>query len=73
MSKEILRCDKEADGKIYTQITMGDYSYRAFGILIADIILHVSNAYNVSKEDVFEWVKRELEHPTTEIKQIVDQ
>ena len=73
MSQEILRCDKEDDGKIYTHLTIDTYSYRAFGILIADIIRHTAHAYNVGVDNVIEWVNRELNHPTTDIKQIYNQ
>lgn len=72
MSQEILWCDKEDDGQIYTHLTLGVYSYRAYGILIADIIRHVAIAYNVRPEDVLDWVNRELVYPTTSIKRVCE-
>ena len=45
-----------------------DGNYRQFGIVIADIIRHVANAYDVDEADVLEWVHREMDSPTTEIK-----
>jgi len=72
MSQEILRCDKEDDGKIHTHITLLDgYNYHHYGLLIADIIHHTSVAFDVPVDDVCEWVNKELNHPTTDITQVV--
>ena len=74
MIGEILRVDKEDDGKLYTHINLEHgYSYQALGLLIADIIRHVGIAFSVPADDVHEWVKKELASPTTDIKEIMVQ
>ena len=45
-----------------------DSTHRSFGLVIADIIRHVANAYAVDAADVLEWVHREMDSPTTDIK-----
>ena len=67
---EILRVDKEEDDRIYTYLSLGDYNYHHFGLLVADIIRHISKAYEVTVDDVLTWVHKELASPTTEIKRI---
>jgi hypothetical protein len=48
-----------------------DSTYRSFGLVIADIIRHVANAYAVDEADVLEWVHREMDNPTTDIKRLL--
>jgi hypothetical protein len=45
-----------------------DGSHEKFGLVIADVIRHVANAYGVDEADVLEWVHREMDNPTTEVK-----
>jgi len=71
---EVLRVDREDDGKIYTHLNMNcGYSYRAYGLLVADILRHISNGFNVPVDYVIEWVNKELSHPTTDIKKVETQ
>jgi hypothetical protein len=44
-----------------------DYDHRMYGLVICDIVRHVANAFNVHENDVWEWVDRERENPTTKI------
>lgn len=45
-----------------------DYTYKHYGLLIADLIGHVAAHYQVSKEDVLRWVEKEIDRPTTKLK-----
>ncbi|HWA95723.1 MAG TPA: hypothetical protein VG844_14065 [Terracidiphilus sp.] len=61
----------ENDGKVQTHLYPEERSYKEYGIIIADLVRHVSNCFNVDERDVWEWVDRERENPTspaTEIK-----
>jgi hypothetical protein len=61
----------ENEGKIQTHLYPGERDYKGYGILIADIVRHVANAFNVHENDVWEWVEKERDHqtsPVTEIK-----
>lgn len=44
-----------------------DYTYQHYGLIIADVIRHVAAAYKVSEEDVFEWVQKEMDRPSTKL------
>ena len=44
-----------------------DTNYERFGIVIADVIRHVANRFNVEEADVMNWVNREIDDPTTEL------
>ena len=55
----------ENEDKIQTHLYPGDRSYREYGILIADIVRHVANAFKVSEDDVWEWVDKERYHKTS--------
>lgn len=48
-----------------------DSTHRSFGLVIADIIRHVAIAYAVDEADVLEWVHREIDSPTTDIKRML--
>lgn len=59
------------DENIQTHLFPGEHSYKQYGILIADLVRHVANAFNVHENDVWEWVDKERYHqtsPVTEIK-----
>lgn len=55
----------ENDGKIQTHLYPGERNYKQYGILIADIVRHVANAFKVDENDVWEWVDKERDHPTS--------
>lgn len=42
-----------------------DYGFEGYGIIIADVIRHVSRAFGVPESSVFDWVKKEMKRPTT--------
>lgn len=45
-----------------------DYDFRAYGLIIADVIRHTASAFGVPEQSVFDWVKKEMKRPTTELK-----
>jgi hypothetical protein len=61
----------ENDGKVQTHLYPGEGGYKAYGILVADIVRHVASAFKVHENDVWEWVDKERYHqtsPVTELK-----
>ena len=42
-------------------------THETYGLLIADLVRHVSRAFKVSEEAVWEWVDKERGHPTSPI------
>lgn len=56
-------------GTMETTLTMPPgRSYCQFGMVIADIIRHVADAYAMDEADVLESIHCEMDSPTTEIK-----
>jgi hypothetical protein len=55
----------ENDGKGQTHLYPGEREYRHYAILIADIVIHVANAFKVHERDVWEWVDKERDHSTS--------
>ena len=60
----------ENDGRMQTHLYSGDWGYKEYGILIADIVRHVANAFRVREEEVWEWVDKERDKPTSPIMEI---
>jgi hypothetical protein len=59
------------DDKVQTHLYPGRYTHKEYGILIADIVRHVANAFKVHENDVWEWVDKERDRqtsPATEFK-----
>lgn len=50
---------------IQTHLYSGERSYEQSGILIADIVRHVANAFKVPENDIWEWVDKERYHQTS--------
>lgn len=44
-----------------------DDTYQHYGLMICDLVRHVAHAFKVDEDDVFEWIEKERDHPTTEI------
>ena len=60
----------ENDGMIQTHLYPGERGFEQYGILIADVVRHVANAFKVSENDVWEWVEKERDRPTSPITEI---
>ncbi len=61
-----------ADGGDLETILAGpeDCNYRHFGLAICDVIRHVANRFDVDEAEVFSWVQREMDDPTTPTQRI---
>ena len=56
------------DGRCHTALdNLGRLSYQHFALAINDIVRHVAEAFKVSEEEVWEWVEKERNYPTTNI------
>jgi hypothetical protein len=55
----------ENDGKVQTHLYPGKWGYKEYGIVIADVVRHVANAFKVYENDVWEWVDKERDAPTS--------
>jgi len=60
----------ENDGNIRTIRNPGKRGHQQYGILIADIVRHVSNAFKVDENDVWEWVDKERYNPTSPVTEL---
>ena len=57
------------DEKNITEIHPADgYDHRHYGLIICDLVRHVAKAYHVPEKDVWEYVDKERNHPTTKFK-----
>jgi hypothetical protein len=62
------------EGKLITRIHRPEgWSHKHYGMLMADIVRHVARAFEVREDDVWEWVDKERDHPTTEVEEIKPQ
>jgi hypothetical protein len=59
----------EAGGEIVCHIHPSDKasSHEHYGLLICDLVRHVAQAFKVDEADVWEWVDKERNNPTTRI------
>ena len=61
----------EQDGKIVCHIhPRRNDTYEHYGLLICDLVRHVANAFKTDEENIWEWVEKERDNPTTNIEQI---
>ena len=58
------------DKTITTQIHHGlDDRYEGYGLIVCDLVRHIARAFDVTEEEVWNWVDRERHHHTTEIRE----
>jgi hypothetical protein len=55
---------------IQSRLYSGERGYRQYGILIADVVRHVANAFKVHESDVWEWVDKERYNPTSPVTEL---
>ena len=67
--RPVMMVQKTPDGKFVTILNNldGSLDHRHFGSVICDSVRHIAKAFDVSEDDVWEWVEKERAHPTTEI------
>lgn len=61
--------EKTPNQKLQTTMEINPQYARAsaLGLLIADTIRHLSKATGIDESEIFEWVEKERDHPTTEV------
>jgi hypothetical protein len=59
----------EHEGKIVCHIYPEGYDHTHYGLLICDLVRHLSRAFKVEEDEIWEWIERERRQPTTEITQ----
>lgn len=60
----------ENDGNVQTHLFPEERSYEQYGILIADLVRHVANAFHVHESSVWEWVDKERSKPTSPVTEL---
>jgi hypothetical protein len=55
----------EQDGQVQTHLHTEGRNFEQYGILIADLVRHVANAFSVRENEVWEWVDKERYHQTS--------
>ena len=57
------------DGKVVCHLHPSERakSHAEYGLLIGDLVRHVSRAFKVEESEVWDWVDKERNHPTTTI------
>jgi hypothetical protein len=63
----IIICFVNDEGKVQTHLYPHERSYKQYGILIADVVRHVANAFKIHEDDVWEWVDKERYHQTSPV------
>lgn len=58
------------EDQIQTRLYPGDWGFKEYGILIADLVRHVANAFHVHESEVWEWVDKERDKPTSAITEL---
>ncbi len=58
----------EQDGQIVCHLSPRETdTYEGYGLMVCDLIRHVAATFGGDERDVFEWVRKEHFHHTTEI------
>lgn len=58
------------DDYVQTRLYPGSWGYKEYGILIADLVRHVANAFHVDEAEVWEWVDKERDKPTSPVTEL---
>jgi hypothetical protein len=63
---------KDDDGKVLCHLYPDEMDHRHYGLLVCDLVRHVAAAFKVAEKDVWDWVDKERNRPTTELNTIRD-
>jgi hypothetical protein len=55
----------DQDGQVQTHLHTDGRTHEQYGILIADLVRHVANAFSVREAEVWKWVDKERYHQTS--------
>jgi hypothetical protein len=60
----------QQDGKLVCHIHPAEgIDHKHYGLAICDLVRHVARAFRVDEADVWEWVDKERQRPTSEVTQ----
>lgn len=58
------------DGDVQTHLYPGKWGHKEYGILVADVVRHIAKAFKIHENDVWEWVDKERDKPTSPVKEL---
>ena len=61
---------KGPEGEVICHLHPEGYTYQHYGLLVADFVRHIANAFNVKEEAVWEWVDKERYHQTSPVTKV---
>lgn len=57
------------DGALVTAIhPRGSDTFAGYGIIVCDLVRHIAKAFKVDEDEVWDWVDKERQHPTSAIR-----
>ena len=59
IEKPLIICFENDEGNVQTHLYPAERTYGQYGILIADVVRHVANAFKIHENDRWEWVDKE--------------
>ena len=63
---------KDEEGKVLCHLYPEECDHRHYGLLVCDLVRHVAAAFKVPEKDVWEWVDKEWQNPTTRLQSVRD-
>ena len=60
----------EDDGEVQTHISPGNLGYDEYGVLVASLVRHIAEVFQVHEDRVWEWVDKERYKPTKPVSEI---
>lgn len=70
IEKPLIMVFENDDGNVQTHLFPEERTYKQYGILIADLVRHVANAFHVDESSVWEWVDKERSNPTSPVAEL---
>jgi len=55
----------EDGGEVQTHISPGNLGYDEYGVLVASLVRHIADVFQVHEDRVWEWVDKERHKPQT--------
>lgn len=59
----------EQNDKLICHLHPGDYDHKHYGLIICDLVRHISKAFKVDEDEVWKWVDKERDNPTSDLTQ----
>ena len=67
IEKPLIICFENSEGNVQTHLYPAERSYEQYGILIADVVRHVANAFKIHEDEVWKWVEKERYRQTSPV------